>query len=572
MTFEASMALTVGQVFPNTPNSDTKWIELDWKFPIQFFVGRNGSGKSRTAKALVANSESAGISTRLLSTDRLSGWMNFTTFSGIAVPSEYRGGVTSEDEQERVIRYSKSEGLASDALIVLKENPDIALRISALMRSAFGKKLSIVERSGFIDPDIKDDFGSYSLLRDEGHGLRELVILLVGIYRQDWSLLVLDEPELHLHPAMTRILMGELEKECSESGRKAIVVTHEPRLLNPRTLDDMQAIWVFQPNGTPSRLGENLLNDSLHRPAEKRVSESLKQYPNLVSELVFSPRPVLVEGPGDVAALNATLNRLASPIVTSQTDFIPCGGSDVVPMWLDVATHAGLNVRTIADLDSLFNDRFRRVMDNRPGMKKDLGRLLFASPPTNHEALKPLTQAAGTEGAKTEKTKSAWLAGLSAGEPGGYFHRRDQILSIWKTAGVYLHPQGRVEDALELSDHADPRTLAERAHQHDGLQAAALWSAFQTNTDGDEFYLLGLEVERIATHILREEKITPEGSATTYSYLAPEDKKIVDVMKLGSRFRLTVKRPTRWAGYWIEVDRGMALDNYTLQKPVKEAE
>lgn len=95
------------------------------------------------------------------------------------------------------------------------------------------------ELTGFLDPVVKMGDTEYSLFREEGHGLRELVVLLTAIYSDDWRLLVLDEPELHLHPSVARLCIGELERECARSDRRAIIVTHEPSLIAPTSSTDL---------------------------------------------------------------------------------------------------------------------------------------------------------------------------------------------------------------------------------------------------------------------------------------------------------------------------------------------
>src|SRR5688572_19074219 len=51
---------------------DDHFFELrDWSAPIQFFVGPNGSGKTRTARVITADLRDHGVTVRYLQAERL---------------------------------------------------------------------------------------------------------------------------------------------------------------------------------------------------------------------------------------------------------------------------------------------------------------------------------------------------------------------------------------------------------------------------------------------------------------------------------------------------------------------
>ena len=70
-----SVVLTYNDVLPNT--SGHVYFELpSWDRPINYFVGRNGTAKPRTAKAIASRVSGS----RYLSTDRLTGFMSCNWF------------------------------------------------------------------------------------------------------------------------------------------------------------------------------------------------------------------------------------------------------------------------------------------------------------------------------------------------------------------------------------------------------------------------------------------------------------------------------------------------------------
>ncbi|MET3976315.1 AAA family ATPase [Cellulosimicrobium sp. 4261] len=563
-----AVTLTWGDVYPGSSKAGDAFFEPDWVPEVQFLVGRNGSGKTRIAKAMTTAMRVAGRTVHYLSADRLAGISAYAYATGGAggYPQEYKGAGTDDWAKQQSKQAAESWGTANDTLHVLREQPDTLLRLAALVRRAFGRRLRLAEKSGFLDPVVELDGQQYSLLREEGHGLRELVILLTAVYRTDWELLLVDEPELHLHPSLSRLWLQELQAECRSSGRRAVVITHEPRLLTPTTWDDMTAIWVTQPQKEPTRLGEKV-------PVSRRadVEQSLSENPQLVGDLVFSPRPVLVEGVGDVAAFTTTASRVCAREEAAQTDFIACGGKSKIPLWLQIARDAHLDVRVIADLDALFDTTVRAAVDPLPLVRQAYADDLHLTTASTPRALQPVTEAIGQSQHvpvnDTDRARAA--AALDKESPGG--RRLSAVLGVWRRAGVWLHPEGAIEDVLGMPEHAKSvNELRNAAAASDALTEAVTWAVHRNGADVDLFELLTLEVERVGTALLAELRYSPEA---TFDHpvgpTAETDERLVSVahVKEGVH-RLTVRSPARYKGYWVEIDRGTPVAEWNLQPPV----
>ena len=79
----------------------------------------------------------------------------------------------------------------------------------------------------------------------------------------------------------------------------------------------------------------------------------------------------------------------------------------------------------------------------------------------------------------------------------------------------------------------------------------------------DLFRLLTLEVERIGTRLLRD----LEYEQKEYALSAP-DAELVEVRDLGERvFRITVRTPRQFAGYYLDVSREKPLSSWELSSP-----
>ncbi len=567
-----SVSISWRDVYGTSPQGDEAYLTIEsWEPAVQFFVGRNGTGKTKAARAIVAKFQQAPEQQPclFLSADRLLGMMSASSYNFGLLPQPYQGAPLGQHSIDEARSYG-IHGIAHDSLYILREDPEVFLQVAALLHRAFGRQLSMQERSGFLDPTITDANGaSYSLLRDEGHGLRELVILLVAAYRSDWRLLVVDEPELHLHPSLTQLWLAELERSCRDHDRKAIVITHEPRLLQGITYEALPGIWVFSRGPEPVNLGEAMQGIS-----RETIEGSLGEQPQLVSRLVFSPRPTLVEGPSDEAALSTALQRLVRIEAIAQTDLIPCGGGAGVAAWFRVATALRLDVRAVADLDVIFDGSFRTAMDSFQAVREAYRSRLHVQSARTSEVLHPIILAMRTAGVGTDRrSRTKWLASIpNSVDFKAARARRDAVLDLWKSNGVWLHPQGRLEEVLGLTDKTNLGTAREAAAKPGSIDDVARFAAYQLDLQGDVEVLLGVEVERIAQAVLRELRLDPSRMlASPPGETGAFDDRLVEVRPLGEgRHRIVVRHPSAYTGWFVDFDRDTPAANLILHRPNKD--
>lgn len=553
-----TVELMENAVFPRS-GDHKPYIKIDsWESPITYFVGRNGSGKSRTARRVADNARG-----HFLSTDRLTGIMGFQPRGWGYTPKDFQGLPLDESARASIRHESTAAGTATEEYFALREQPEVLLRVAAFLRRALNRHIELRETSGYLDPFVRLGNVEYSLLRDEGHGLRELVALLAAAYRKDWNLLVVDEPELHLHPSMLRIWLGELERECRTSGRKAIIVTHEPSAINPRSAHDLNALWIFQPGSTPIRLGE-----CVEKSQELQVAASLVRNPKLVSQLVFAPRPVLVEGILDVGALSIVLNRNYPVEVVAQTELIDCGGSGNVALWFSIGRKAGFDFKAIADLDACLESRVQNIMDATPEVARRYQEELGIEPPKTHLVIQPLIAPMRTAGVgSSPKERAKWLAEDVPGDT-GYKFRMNKLLNIWRDAGLWLHSKGTLEDVLGVTNK-NMESVQARAEESTAMNDVAAWAAFVLDSSGDVKVLLRAAVERIAHSIQVAQGLDSERSFTSGDAGLPAgDSQLVHVESLGSgQHRITVKAPDEFTGYWMEFGRDTPPSAMELKAP-----
>lgn len=64
----------------------------------------------------------------------------------------------------------------------------------------------------------------YDLKKNESHGLKEIITLLTFLYDDEYNCIILDEPELNLHPQFQQYILQEIKSIAGnpfeEQGKK----------------------------------------------------------------------------------------------------------------------------------------------------------------------------------------------------------------------------------------------------------------------------------------------------------------------------------------------------------------
>lgn len=279
---------------------------------------------------------------------------------------------------------------------------------------------------------------------------------------------------------------------------------------------------------------------------------------------------MLVEGPTDVAALSTATARTRPPEATAQTDFVECGGSSEVALWLEVCTSLGLDVRAVADLDAVFSSEVQRAVESRPGVNDAVAEAFTMNSTKTWVILGSLVRQADQENiGPTEKERAKWLSGLAPG-PGGLGGRRDKLLETWRQNGLWLHPQGDLEEVLGLSPQDKHVENARRAAGKSGaIDAVAEWAAHELDVMGDVLLLLDHQVEVIAHKIMEAQELDPHARGRALlGAEAQTYERLVDVGHDGENsHQITVKVPEEYAGYRLVFSRETPSTDLRLREP-----
>ena len=322
--------------------------------PVSFLVGPNGSGKSQFARELARRLPDS----RFLGTDRLSGMEQVRPLDQM-YGDYFSGGLPKN--QFASFRQADMGGWGIGALVLLEERIDLRIQVEAVLSHLFHREINLDWDSGNLIAMVRrrGDNASYRLDREECHGIKfELCVLLTHLYDDGHESLIIDEPELNLHPQYQAFFMREVRKvagDPSEGDNKKLVflITHSPFILDFKSPEDLRSVISFSlDHSVPKRLSATNAISSSTSSLIKRLNAYQKQ-------LFFADNPIFVEGILDAQMVTALMEARGLAVEAAGSCIIEAGGAEEVNHYLNLCLGFGKDAHFLYDLDSLFSGKLR---------------------------------------------------------------------------------------------------------------------------------------------------------------------------------------------------------------------
>lgn len=325
-------------------------------------IGPNASGKSHILRAFKAHFNqhkealNGGI-VRFLGSGRLSNLESYRILhhanQALKVSSKYTNFETAYPDESRYF----VETLAVDYQ-TLKDRPDIQLKIRARLKEFFNRDIDLAWDSGGLSVNFvkEDSIGERYGIGREASGLIHLVGLLTAIYDDETGVLMIDEPELSLHPQYQSFLLEEMRRNSgipSHDPKKKIIIiaTHSDELIYLNTPEDLKSLGFCSG-----------LENPVHQFLEFDKLEEKERLENLISRLstefkraFFADHILLLEGPTDEKICHALDKKLDLFLTGRGVEMLPLLGKGDF-----IAAHTLLrllkkDVYILADIDWLID-------------------------------------------------------------------------------------------------------------------------------------------------------------------------------------------------------------------------
>lgn len=176
-------------------------------------------------------------------------------------------------------------------------------------------------------------------------GERELINFLFAIYALNVrdALVIIDEPELHLHPKWQRALLSVFAHLAKQTGNQFVLATHSPTFVSPESIQFVSRVYSDKQRSRVVRL------DSQHLPNEKHLLSIVNSQNN--ERVFFADAVVLCEGISDRIFFEAVLDRFGRQKRDRIIEVISVGGKGVFSSYEKILTAAGIPYWVIADRD-----------------------------------------------------------------------------------------------------------------------------------------------------------------------------------------------------------------------------
>ncbi|NLM00090.1 MAG: AAA family ATPase [Treponema sp.] len=298
----------------------TAFKKQNWT-QVNLIVGPNGSGKTLLAQNIAKTFSQNGYKCKFLSSER-------------------------RHEEE--------------ILEILSEKKHIRTKTENVLSNMFGKSIKFEKDSnGNLIPMVVNKAWNveYNLKDQECHGLKEILTLLVSLYSSEENCIIIDEPELHLHPQFQLFFMNEIRKTAKKQKDKIFfLITHSPFFIDLLSPKDLIGVVVCHINTCPTYI------EKLKKEDENLFKRFLPRFNTYHKQFFFSDNQIFVEGYTDQQIFSLLLSRMDNHIGTAGTGIIDVGGKDELGVFCKVCNLLGTDARIIGDLDSLFRSKLRDVV------------------------------------------------------------------------------------------------------------------------------------------------------------------------------------------------------------------
>lgn len=337
--------------------------KLELRSDLTFIVGPNGSGKTHLLKGL-KYSFTAYTDKKVcfISAGRLGPMEQYRSkYDKYYYSNDYIDQITHGDKECSAQRH-EIETITGN-FHTLSTRPDILIKVRERLQKLFKRNINIDWDAG----NLKVSFSrlgqghTYYSSGREASGLLHLVGILSALYDDEVGVLLIDEPEVSLHPQLQAFLLKEISRVAGvpdeNSYQKLIIMaTHSTEMIKISRAEDLLS-FIFcndlkeEPIQIPENAGE-LKNNKV-----KSLVARLGQEHKLA---LFSKTPLLVEGPSDVIICNTLSDKLHLNLEAAGSQILPINGKDAMPETVKLFRLMGKAPTVLVDADA-FADNLNLV-------------------------------------------------------------------------------------------------------------------------------------------------------------------------------------------------------------------
>jgi len=350
--FPMEVRVHVPELFDGQPQ------QLTLEGGLLTLVGPNGSGKTQVLHALrrELSGRVHGRKIRYVSPGRLYVMEGYRSDVDGSRGGEVYYGKVGVGQRHYLEQRHSSSSIAGD-MLALHQRPDLRIKVEARLQDLFQRRIALEwSPSGLEIQFTRTDDGAVYEGSREASGLLHLVAILAAAFDDGVGALLIDEPEVSLHPQLQAYVHRELRSvagDPQDSTRKLVVIaTHSPAMLEIRRPEHLTRLVFFQDAKTHPKQ----IKETAAELGSKAISGLLARMGESHRAAFFARRLLLVEGPSDEIITHALAAKLDLPLDAAGTQIVPVIGKGEMGAVRKLFALAGKQCAVLADLDAFVDD------------------------------------------------------------------------------------------------------------------------------------------------------------------------------------------------------------------------
>ena len=317
---------------------------------ITTFIGPNGIGKTQTLKALrdYLKQVIGQNAVRYLSSNR------------IGLMEQYRSKISQynysiDDFQvgdQKTKSYRHEIETSTGDFFTMDERKDVYIKVAERLSVLFGRQIYLRWDSGNMKVffERKNGNGEYSVAA-EASGLVNVISILAALFDEEIKIILIDEPEVSLHPQLQSYLLREMREAVKEYGKIIILSTHSAEMISLGKISDLSRFIFFTENNLPIQVKSDLpeLNN-------KKLNEFVIRMGQVYKNGFFAKRILLIEGTSDFIICQYLADRKGFNLDVAGTEIIPVDGKGQFPVVAKLFRLINKEVSILTDLDGFIDD------------------------------------------------------------------------------------------------------------------------------------------------------------------------------------------------------------------------
>lgn len=314
------------------------------------FVGTNASGKTQTLKTLrdTLRGSLGSDKVRYLSSNRIGTMEQYRSKTNQYNYTADKYTLGDLDAKRARLQIETASG----DFFTMDERKDVFIKVSERMSELFNRQMFIRWDAG----QMKVFFGKtdndqeYSVAA-EASGLVNVISILAALFDETVQVLLVDEPEVSLHPQLQSYLLREMKNAAKKYNKTIIISTHSAEMIELSSATDLCNYVFFRKDTLPKQISPNAPELS-----SSKLKEFLLRMSLIYSEGFFAKKVMLIEGSSDMILCRYLCNRLGLNLDVAGSQIIPVEGKGQFPVITKLFRLIGIDVCVLTDLDGFTDD------------------------------------------------------------------------------------------------------------------------------------------------------------------------------------------------------------------------